>query len=1410
MFTCVLAEAAGLNGSYTIDPKGSGTKNYTTFKLAVKALKDSGVSGPVIFDAADGTYKEYFSIAKIKGSSATNTVIFESKSLDSSKVVILTNQVGDYVNRGYVVEFNGCKYVTFKALTLWNKVSLSSNVYGNVIQFSGNVQHINIERCHLMTTASKPLVPVYNFGNGISGNAASKDSFNSFINNQISGCYYGIDLESKADTLGEYGNVISQNTFDSFMKYGIYTFYQDSMMISKNKIITPDYGSGMNLNRTLASKTKTDTSFVINNFVLATLYGTAFYGVDNDMLNIYNNTFVNSSSSGAAFSVYSKYSPTSIRLINNIFYAQNNAQALNANSNGLTFSDKNCFFTKGSILNTYGATSCASLADWQANSYLDSHSVAANPNLKNVSSGDLHLTPASKALIHKALHLVSVVDDIDGDIRSISSPSIGADDVSPSINDASIASIDSASLMTGLCFGTKDIYVKIGNEGSNTISSVTVSWTLAGSVMKPFSWSGSLAPGSTTSLKIGSASYLSGVLTKIIAWTNNPNGTSDGNTTNDTNTTVSGGAMMGAYTIGGTSPNFASFREAIFSLNAVGVCGATTFNVRDGYYSESVKLNTVNGSNIFNTITFQSQSLDSSKVIVDTTFSGGTVTLSGISYVTFNEMTIINHSTTGPSYAVNLGSNTSNINFTNNLIKLPVNSYTIRYVFNNTACSYLLLKQNRMVGGYYSINTPGTATTILYDIAILNNILDSAYNTGIYPPYTDSLIIAGNKIFMPNANSKYGIYIYYTQLPTGNDSCYIVNNFITVLGTLANAMQVLLCPQMNVYYNTMYSTAANNETFYYYNLSPTCSYKFYNNIAYNAGKGFAIMKCCKGKTFSDFNDYYSTGSYFGYNSLYPFSGSTSCSTLKQWITASGLDSHSVNSKISFTNASINDLHIITRPSPIDNKGLNIPYTRYDIDGQARSSKPDIGADQFSKDSNDIGVATFVSPYYLECGSSSTLLGFKVSNYGYKDESTFNVHVDVSGIATGSKSISISNTLHGSLSTLPHDTIIYVSFSPALNTKAGGILNVKAYTDLSIDENHNNDTLVAQIVISPFPKASFYFSKPLGYCLGDNISLSDTTNKGRNYYLYYLSNSTGKIIDSSQYQNPVFSNINTAGQYRVWQSIKSAGGRCTDTISMPITISNSPKVYFRFNHHCSGDTVHFIDSSQAGSGSIISNSWNFGNGKTANIANPFTFYFKSKTYIITEKVTNTIGCKATDSMQYINDTVNAGFTSSTGSAGKLNFVANDSTGKNYSWDFGDKSVLGSGNKPTHTYNANGKYIVTLTATNLKGCSNSWSDSVNITGIITGFSENINGSCGLNVYPNPFQSLTTISYSLNTSDHIKMEVYDVLGRKIALLADEKQMAGLHKIEFKPQLNTGNTYILKMYFGDKIITKQLITVK
>jgi len=78
-----------------------------------------------------------------------------------------------------------------------------------------------------------------------------------------------------------------------------------------------------------------------------------------------------------------------------------------------------------------------------------------------------------------------------------------------------------------------------------------------------------------------------------------------------------------------------------------------------------------------------------------------------------------------------------------------------------------------------------------------------------------------------------------------------------------------------------------------------------------------------------------------------------------------------------------------------------------------------------------------------------------------------------------------------------------------------------------------------------------------------------------------------------------------------------------------------------------------------------------------------------------------------------------------------------------------------------------------------------------------------------YPNPFNPNTTIKYTLGGNVLVKVTVYDVLGKKIVVLINEKQNAGNYIINFAPQNLSSGVYFYKIEAGNFTRVRKMILV-
>jgi hypothetical protein len=79
-----------------------------------------------------------------------------------------------------------------------------------------------------------------------------------------------------------------------------------------------------------------------------------------------------------------------------------------------------------------------------------------------------------------------------------------------------------------------------------------------------------------------------------------------------------------------------------------------------------------------------------------------------------------------------------------------------------------------------------------------------------------------------------------------------------------------------------------------------------------------------------------------------------------------------------------------------------------------------------------------------------------------------------------------------------------------------------------------------------------------------------------------------------------------------------------------------------------------------------------------------------------------------------------------------------------------------------------------------------------------------------YPNPFNPSTTIKYELPKSSMVRLIVYDMLGREVSVLVNERKDAGIHDVHFDGSgLSTG-VYLYRMQAEDVTQSRRLILLK
>ncbi|MGM0737853.1 MAG: T9SS type A sorting domain-containing protein [Bacteroidota bacterium] len=79
-----------------------------------------------------------------------------------------------------------------------------------------------------------------------------------------------------------------------------------------------------------------------------------------------------------------------------------------------------------------------------------------------------------------------------------------------------------------------------------------------------------------------------------------------------------------------------------------------------------------------------------------------------------------------------------------------------------------------------------------------------------------------------------------------------------------------------------------------------------------------------------------------------------------------------------------------------------------------------------------------------------------------------------------------------------------------------------------------------------------------------------------------------------------------------------------------------------------------------------------------------------------------------------------------------------------------------------------------------------------------------------YPNPFNTEAVIPFSLDRHGPVRLAVYDLLGRRVALLVDGTLEAGSHRVRFDASDLAGGMYVYRLESAGRVLTGRMTLVK
>jgi hypothetical protein len=78
------------------------------------------------------------------------------------------------------------------------------------------------------------------------------------------------------------------------------------------------------------------------------------------------------------------------------------------------------------------------------------------------------------------------------------------------------------------------------------------------------------------------------------------------------------------------------------------------------------------------------------------------------------------------------------------------------------------------------------------------------------------------------------------------------------------------------------------------------------------------------------------------------------------------------------------------------------------------------------------------------------------------------------------------------------------------------------------------------------------------------------------------------------------------------------------------------------------------------------------------------------------------------------------------------------------------------------------------------------------------------------PNPFNPVTTISFTIPSAQHVSLKVYDVAGREVATIVNGTRPAGHHTVNFEARNIASGIYFYRLKAGDFLETRKMILLR
>lgn len=903
---------------------------------------------------------------------------------------------------------------------------------------------------------------------------------------------------------------------------------------------------------------------------------------------------------------------------------------------------------------------------------------------------------------------------------------------------------------------TDSLSVELTNPGFQPLDSCLIDWSVNGVMQTQVKYNTRISSNSSAYVPLTYSTNLSFGDT-IKAWCSMPNGVPDSLSNNDTILFIAAAGLSGTYQVGGTTPDYTSLDSAITDLNFKGVCGPISFILNDSFNLNTVAIEYFIGTSDVNTVTFQSANGDpASASITKTSTVAATnyaLSINGGENLIFKDLTISNTGTGTYAAGVRLAMG-NNIAFNNCIISSAyqgssVNAYLVDA--REEKVTDLNFTNCLFEGGSWGLYMDGT-TDQHANVSVNNSEFLNTFRSAIWLKEISGVNINANSISSISSNTATGAI----QLADLEGYVEIFGNHIThspawpMIGLRING-SAGKANQHNLIMNNAFSIGDTTSAASGVKMGVDLINVAFYDVVFNS---LAI----------------STSN----SSAYAFGISNS-------------NGNEIRNNVFANMGPGGDAIVVSGLGSVLSMDNNLIYSMADFgsfSGTATSDLTDwqnssgFDANSVSENPNFRGVDTLKMCSQLadNIGFASGLVTDIEGNLRdplSPDPGAYEYSA-ITGISVEDAFICNGDDAEFFVASAASDIIIwnFTDTSSSFTTDMEGTYNLTAIGECGADTT-SFDVFINELV---------KLSNDTSICGGDTVfAVSNITNGS------YSWNTGSTSMMESLYKT---------GQYYI-NVVDSDGCFSSDTIEI---IASQVVALREDTMLCEGQTVLLDPGTPAGN-----YTW-FRNGVSISTG---TQIFADSTGEFVVLYTDQNSCNSTDTFNLvINKLPRSGFTY-TQNQNNLEFVANDQTGSNYFWSFGDgKSVNGPAWKTLNIYAANGSYNVSLTISS-EYCGDSTSNvSINLETI----NVNNHGSKeGVSVYPNPTSNTVNVVYNPEVNKISKLVIMDLTG-KIVHSTDVGNFESEININMEEIVNSKGVYIIKTFDTDNqvISTTRISLIK